>query len=285
MNHDTKYSSDSYIREREHAYMKLFITAFIINLILTATLSVIVYYWKCQVSIFTEQNEEHQRFCLNCESLSVHPNEDYTLLKDFERIDNSTKCCAKNTLEVKYLVNQFLERNHRISKARDELFIPRCSSDAIAEKPAGRVIGVDLAKTVMDNNEKQVLRWLNTEEGSYQTPGVTFVDGQLEITTSGYYWFNSRIIFRDTNTTFADDNFAFFYTIYRRLADYPLREDLKLVEAGTTRCKLRSGFTDRSIFVGDIAYIRKGERIIAKASNPEIISLAPHASFLEVRLY
>ncbi|KAK3605584.1 hypothetical protein CHS0354_005891, partial [Potamilus streckersoni] len=48
----------------------------------------------------------------------------------------------------------------------------------------------------------------------------------------------------------------------RRSAVYPLREDLKLVEAGKTRCNLQSGFNDRSSFIGDIAYFKNGERII-----------------------
>ncbi|KAK3590789.1 hypothetical protein CHS0354_038727 [Potamilus streckersoni] len=48
-----------------------------------------------------------------------------------------------------------------------------------------------------------------------------------------------------------------YHTIFRRSTEHPLRDDWKLAEAGQTLCKLRSGFTDRSSFIGDIAYFKK----------------------------
>ncbi|KAK3590796.1 hypothetical protein CHS0354_038735 [Potamilus streckersoni] len=267
--------------------MNLFCVVVIDNCILSVILIVIVCFWKSSIKslIASGQVEELRGFCLKCQDISFHPLDDLDLLDRFKRKNNGTDCCVKSSSEAKHLVHQFLERNHRISKAKAGHVIPKCSNDQNVEKPTGRVVAVDFDQTGIPIEERHLIRWLNTETGSYTNSGVKFIDGQLEITTPGYYWFNSRVTFKDTNTSFADDRFAFFHTVYRRSVEYQLREDYKLVEAGETRCKFQSGFTYRSTFIGDIAYFRKGERIIVKVSQPEMISLSPYDSFLEVHLY
>ncbi|KAK3600240.1 hypothetical protein CHS0354_032774 [Potamilus streckersoni] len=273
-------------KQTEQSCKKLFVIVAIINCILTAVLIVTTYYWKWHVrSLTSSGNTDETRLCLKCEKIFVHPIDDENILNDLERTNNGTKCCTKNTSQLKHLVHQFLERNHRIHMAKEGLIIPQCHDDTNEEKPAGRLVGVDHNRRGTDYEDRHTLQWQNERDYSYQTPGVKFTNGQLQITTPGYYWFNSRVTFRDTNTTIWNDRYAFFHTIYRRSAEYPLRKDSKLVEAGKTRCKLRSVFADRSSFIGDIAYFKKGESIIVKVSHPEMVSSSATDSFLEVRLY
>ncbi|KAK3590787.1 hypothetical protein CHS0354_038725 [Potamilus streckersoni] len=270
-------------RENVQSYKTLFCVAFTTNCILMAALLMTAYYWKCQVQ--TSWDTTDKQMCLKCEDISVHPLDDTILLEDFQRKDNGTKCCTKDKSHLKHLVHQFLERNHRLYVAKEGITIPKCTDHTNEKKPACRVVGIDRTWTGTDYDDRHLLRWLNIADDYYQNPGVTFTNGQLKIITPGFYWFNSRVTFRDTNVTISKGSIAFFHTIFRRSAEYPLREDWKLVESAKTRCKLQSDFTDRISFLGDIAYFKKGESVIVKVSHPEMVSLSARDSFLEVHLY
>ncbi|KAK3590797.1 hypothetical protein CHS0354_038736 [Potamilus streckersoni] len=241
----------------------------------------IVLYLKNQTPTKSStQIKDLHHLCLECQDLMVHPIDDMESLRNFETNGDNKTCCTKDNLQVKHLVHQFLERNHRISKATEGIDFPKCVDHDKGQKPAGRVIGVDQYQT---DEEGHLLKWLNNINGSFQNPGVTFTDGQLEIAETGYYWFHSHVTFNDT--IFPSEHFAFLHNVFRRPANYPSEKDMKLTEAVIGRCKLLAGFTDRRSFLRDIAYFKKGDRIIVKVSNPEMLSRTPDDSFLEVHLY
>ncbi|KAK3106513.1 hypothetical protein FSP39_021477 [Pinctada imbricata] len=136
---------------------------------------------------------------------------------------------------------------------------------------AARIVGID-----NDIAPTAILQWRQNNHGGFLNE-VKYLSGRFIIERNGYYFIYSQVTFIEHSINEHD---KLSHSIYRQT---PLNNE-KLVESVRSHCRLQTGESDSSRFVGSVFLLNKGDEIYVHVTDPTKVSRAEHANYFGLHI-
>ena len=102
--------------------------------------------------------------------------------------------------------------------------------------------------------------------------------GRFVVPKSGFYYIYSQITFIEQQP--AADDVTLSHSVHRQNGEF--KE--KLLESVRSKCKLQTGSSNSSNYVGAVFFVNKGDGILVKSSHAEMIYYSPNANFFGMHM-
>uniref|UniRef100_A0AAU6R4E0 Tumor necrosis factor n=1 Tax=Pinctada imbricata TaxID=66713 RepID=A0AAU6R4E0_PINIB len=185
----------------------------------------------------------------------------------FSRVDDL--CCSNLTLSDSIKHNTKKRYEEQTNEENTHL-AQHCLSSP-GNITAARVVGID-----KDIAPTAILQWRQNNHGGFLNE-VKYLSGRFVIEKNGYYFIYSQVTFIEHSVNEHD---KLSHSIYRQT---PLNNE-KLVESVRSHCRLQTGESDSSRFVGSVFLLNKGDEIYVHVTDPTKVSRAEHANYFGLHI-
>ncbi|KAK3583363.1 hypothetical protein CHS0354_038981 [Potamilus streckersoni] len=236
-------------------------------------LSVVTFFWlhPNQRALGTEP-----LLCVTCQELSLYPDEDIEGFSNFSVRRNGTSvlCCLNTLPAIAEMVSRLMERKRRknVSKGVFNDLPIECDVDE-RNKENTKLVGK--LPSVQNKSEEYMtnVRWDINSAASFLGSTFTFINGSISVLESDFYYIYSNLVYSQEWKNNTDDLRTFCHVLYQHTPLTEIKHDLILMKNCNSICKpyKASAHCMGSSYVGSVFFLRKGEEIYIKVSDPEML--------------